>query len=448
MSKASGAAGAAGAGGARLGDRGVGARGSSAGRETGTVKFYKEEKGFGFMGRHGTGQDIFFHIKELRKGKDWPLFVPEVGMELEYSVGLGNGGRPAAKDIIRSEGKRPRGEPPAPQNSEHHHMATRVQDRRFQGTVSSLQDAYGFVKIDDLNFKPFFWRKNVDSSDPLHVGAKVDFMVEFKETIGPCAFDIFPYFIRGEVITRRDQGSKMYEQRDVEFKSLAESQAPERAIGAICNKYVCAMLNTRGGDLIFGVADDGTVQGVLMSRYQRDTACRDIDYQLQNFNPSVDPSRYRVTFCKVMDKAFGELKEVKNRYVVKVHVIKGDIDYYTNRSEVAYIRRDGSVMKMTPQMLRRRITSDMGEEQLREEIRRLRLQVSRKHKGQKHNAAHAARVAGAADAKTQVEMNPHEDLVARLQETGIERPAILEAIRQIKAAGGELSTDTVLDKLR
>jgi CspA family cold shock protein len=34
---------------------------------TGTVKFYNEEKGYGFIAPHAGGKDIFIHVKELKE---------------------------------------------------------------------------------------------------------------------------------------------------------------------------------------------------------------------------------------------------------------------------------------------------------------------------------------------------------------------------------------------
>ena len=35
--------------------------------QTGVVKFYNDEKGFGFITPDGSDQDVFLHIKELKR---------------------------------------------------------------------------------------------------------------------------------------------------------------------------------------------------------------------------------------------------------------------------------------------------------------------------------------------------------------------------------------------
>jgi len=37
--------------------------------QTGKVKFFNEEKGFGFITNEETGQDIFVHVTGVRDGK-------------------------------------------------------------------------------------------------------------------------------------------------------------------------------------------------------------------------------------------------------------------------------------------------------------------------------------------------------------------------------------------
>lgn len=54
--------------------------------ETGTIKFYKADKGFGFIERDGQ-EDLFFHIKNCQLEGD-----PEQGQQVQYEVGQGRKG--------------------------------------------------------------------------------------------------------------------------------------------------------------------------------------------------------------------------------------------------------------------------------------------------------------------------------------------------------------------
>ncbi|XP_070534524.1 uncharacterized protein [Ptychodera flava] len=103
-------------------------------------------------------------------------------------------------------------------------------------------------------------------------------------------------------------------------------------------KYVCAFLNSEGGTLMIGVADDGTVQGVHCDQIREDRVRRDIDSVIRNFKPQVFTEMYTVDFVPVRNQRSGPLK------VIKITVNGGISDnlYESDKGEV-YLRRDGSV---------------------------------------------------------------------------------------------------------
>lgn len=60
----------------------------------GQVKFFKAEKGFGFIVSEEAGNDVFFHISQCVEG-----YQPQEGDMVTFELGQGRDGRTAAKDI-------------------------------------------------------------------------------------------------------------------------------------------------------------------------------------------------------------------------------------------------------------------------------------------------------------------------------------------------------------
>jgi len=61
-------------------------------------------------------------------------------------------------------------------------------------------------------------------------------------------------------------------------------------------KYVNAFLNTDGGRILFGVADDGTVVGLPFDRKQKDILRLRVDAAIDSFRPQVDPDLWSLRF--------------------------------------------------------------------------------------------------------------------------------------------------------
>mmetsp|Transcript_13819 Transcript_13819/g.20854 ORF Transcript_13819/g.20854 Transcript_13819/m.20854 type:complete len:407 (+) Transcript_13819:88-1308(+) len=326
------------------------------GRKVGTIKSYQEQRGFGFIGRHDISEDIFFHIREFRNLRHPRL--PVVGMEVEYCVGLGNNGRSCAKDILilnkKDQKERKLAASVSPQNKTSNTSERGELAGRSRGVVKYIREKYGFIVEATSSKKIFFFLKDVAHKDTLSVGDRVDFVMEDRAVVGVVAMDIRPYLVQNEMMIRD-------EDRSTEFKSLAKSNAPERAIGCLCNKYLCAFLNTSGGEIFFGVRDDGKVAGVPLSKYQRDTVRKELDFYMQSFTPPVDPTLYSIAFLKVYQMACGDLLEMPDRYVVRAAVKPPENGacrcYYDSRNE-PWIRLDGGIKKMGTEMARRRLMDE------------------------------------------------------------------------------------------
>lgn len=63
---------------------------------TGTVKFFNEAKGFGFILQDDGGKDLFVHASEIKGGDDTTL---EEGQKVEYEIGEGKKG-PCATNVM------------------------------------------------------------------------------------------------------------------------------------------------------------------------------------------------------------------------------------------------------------------------------------------------------------------------------------------------------------
>ncbi len=60
--------------------------------QTGKVKFYNDQKGFGFITHDGG--DIFFHIKQCQEG-----YMPQEDDDVSFEVEAGRDGRPCAINV-------------------------------------------------------------------------------------------------------------------------------------------------------------------------------------------------------------------------------------------------------------------------------------------------------------------------------------------------------------
>lgn len=65
-------------------------------RESGTVKWFDDSKGFGWIQPDDGGEDVFFHFQQIQG----ELKSLEVGQRVEYYVSHGPKGE-HARDIIR-----------------------------------------------------------------------------------------------------------------------------------------------------------------------------------------------------------------------------------------------------------------------------------------------------------------------------------------------------------
>lgn len=163
------------------------------------------------------------------------------------------------------------------------------------------------------------------------------------------------------------------EDAEHEFKAVQNSAQPLERIVAYCRKYIVSFLNADGGVLYFGVEDDGTVKGVPFSRKGRDLLRLGIDQTASYIKPQVDPQLLKVLLVPVepnpasekarkADKSSGASNsadkrgaEKSTRFVVEIHIGRGDAPVYLTQDGSAYFRRSGSVYKMDAELIQRRM---------------------------------------------------------------------------------------------
>lgn len=63
---------------------------------TGIVKFFNEDKGFGFILQDDGGKDLFVHASEIQGERDTML---NEGQKVEYDIGQGKKGA-CAKNVV------------------------------------------------------------------------------------------------------------------------------------------------------------------------------------------------------------------------------------------------------------------------------------------------------------------------------------------------------------
>lgn len=63
---------------------------------TGTVKWFNQSKGYGFIEPSDKSKDVFLHISALEKAG---LAAPADGTRIEYEVSQGRDGRTSAESV-------------------------------------------------------------------------------------------------------------------------------------------------------------------------------------------------------------------------------------------------------------------------------------------------------------------------------------------------------------
>ncbi|XP_031562402.1 schlafen-like protein 1 [Actinia tenebrosa] len=119
-------------------------------------------------------------------------------------------------------------------------------------------------------------------------------------------------------------------------------------------EYGNALLNTKGGFLVFGVQENGRINGLNISRQNEDLYRLSLDRELRNFTPAVSPNLYRLSVVKV-----GYMSNI-----MEVRISAGPIgEMYQNQYEQVYIVKNRKLVgPLWPQELKALIIQKYKEE--------------------------------------------------------------------------------------
>ena len=134
------------------------------------------------------------------------------------------------------------------------------------------------------------------------------------------------------------------EDRCHEFKSTL----PPRPSGL--ERYLNAFANTKGGKLVVGVADDGSVRGVRFGRAHRDELRLECDAIAKGMQPPLGPGSVKVNFVPCLDAT-----RTPELFVLVVRVKRDAVGlhlHYTRAGDL-FTRENGSVRKLAGLELQR-----------------------------------------------------------------------------------------------
>jgi DNA modification methylase len=177
---------------------------------------------------------------------------------------------------------------------------------------------------------------DADSLSPIPVKR-----AEFKRV----AVRIDDFVSMGQIEFILDHEVPFEETRHFEFKEI---KSPTGAVSSIVNtsdEYAVSFLNSEGGRILWGIRDrDRIVVGVRLSYQDRDKVRRDVSAKLNQIEPRVDPSRYRVEIHEVHDE---HGQKVPDLCVVEMIVPASHSaePYYTSGGD-AWVKVDGNKQKL------------------------------------------------------------------------------------------------------
>ncbi|WP_343209185.1 RNA-binding domain-containing protein [Anaerolentibacter hominis] len=134
--------------------------------------------------------------------------------------------------------------------------------------------------------------------------------------------------------------------RNTEFKEIL-GESPCKAIVSNAEVYVVSFLNSQvssSGTILWGIRDDRTVKGVLLSYSEKDKIRRRVTDALGQAEPYISPDLYTISFQNITD-AEGEI--IPDLYVVAITVrpFVSELLFQTSKGTV-YIKTESGRKKL------------------------------------------------------------------------------------------------------
>ncbi|XP_069977217.1 uncharacterized protein [Penaeus vannamei] len=127
-----------------------------------------------------------------------------------------------------------------------------------------------------------------------------------EENLASKGGEVDRYYVLGQQMNIEEdlchefKGHRSISIHDLHNLCLNTNGTAERSRNAV-SIAMCAMLNSsHGGTIYLGVADDGMVKGMGLTRYQRDHVEASVRWTLSKYTPPVNESRYCVRFVPVV----------------------------------------------------------------------------------------------------------------------------------------------------
>ncbi|KAK8727072.1 hypothetical protein OTU49_009924, partial [Cherax quadricarinatus] len=129
------------------------------------------------------------------------------------------------------------------------------------------------------------------------------------------------YYVLGQTISHEEdllhefKGHRNISIHDIPSHALASAGAKERTRNAV-SVSIGGMLNSgHGGTIYLGVADNGQVKGMTLTRYQKDHIEVSLSWTLGRYTPPVPESRYSVIFVPVISNKNQTLPQKIDEFV-------------------------------------------------------------------------------------------------------------------------------------
>jgi hypothetical protein len=116
----------------------------------------------------------------------------------------------------------------------------------------------------------------------------------------------------------------------LEFKEMSAGN-PSKAIAKQLEKYLIGFLNHEGGRILYGVTDAGMVEGVVITREQRDELQRLVGETVMSIVPTVSRGAVQLKLRPLINMG----QELVDRYVIEISIPKGKEKemYFSNKGE-------------------------------------------------------------------------------------------------------------------